>query len=641
MEVTQATELCCQKIEKASTGGDERIATLNKERAQRIRNIMVAHIQQYHDMQIKPNTTRKERKLLKDLRDDNELIKIPADKGTASVLENEENYIGKEDDQIKAMDVEECMKSEKSILRHVRTRLITAFKDMGLQEKEYSRYLVTAAVVAKLSLLIKTHKPNDNYPGRPVVNQIDDPTYKICKELQKIIHPLTIKAKSYIKDSYHFKQRLKEVVVEDHFIQLSFDVRSLFPSVPVKQTLSLIQGKLQKDRTLKDRTKWKPKQITDLLKICTEETHSMDYQGKIWTQTDGTSIGKSISGDIAAVYMEFYENEYIFDPKKNALIPIFWVREVDDVYCLWQHGHDTIPIFLAYLNSINSRIQWTMEKEQEGRLPFVDLDLCKQSYRITAGIYRKKSHTLKYSNFLSNRPRAEQLGIVKSMLHRAHSLCDEEEGQKDEEVKLLSHAFISSGYNPKEVDRIIDSYVFDKPDNNTQAENRTDTLCIPYVRGASDRLRKQMAQEGVNVIFKRGQTLGKYLINGGPPRNDRRKNVIYKIPCATCDFCYVGETSQWFDERESQHKRSMRNCDSNNGIYMHIAKHPDHAIAWEKTTFLDYDRNFYARRMKESLYIDIFSKTGTMNLEDGMYKNHCWNAIMPILRKEISEKDRT
>jgi len=208
-------------------------------------------------------------------------------------------------------------------------------------------------------------------------------------------------------------------------------------------------------------------------------------------------------------------------------------------------------------------------------------------------------------------------------------------------VKLLSHAFISSGYNPKEVDRIIDSYVFDKPDNNTQAENRTDTLCIPYVRGASDRLRKQMAQEGVNVIFKRCQTLGKYLINGGPPRNDRRKNVIYKIPCATCDFCYVGETSQWFDERESQHKRSMRNCDSNNGIYMHIAKHPDHAIAWEKTTFLDYDRNFYARRMKESLYIDIFSKTGTMNLEDGMYKNHCWNAIMPILRKEMSEKDRT
>ena len=129
----------------------------------------------------------------------------------------------------------------------------------------------------------------------------------------------------------------------------------------------------------------------------------------------------------------------MFDPNKNSLIPIFWVREVDDVYCLWQHGYENIPIFLAYLNSINPRIQWTMEMEQGGNLPFVDLNLCKQSFRITAGIYRKKSHTLKYSNFSSNRPRAEQLGIIKSMLHRAYNLCDEEEGQKDAEVLSLIH----------------------------------------------------------------------------------------------------------------------------------------------------------------------------------------------------------
>ena len=78
--------------------------------------------------------------------------------------------------------------------------------------------------------------------------------------------------------------------------------------------------------------------------------------------------------------------------------------------------------------------------EKEGILPFIDLNLCRQAYRITAGIYRKGSHTLKYSTFSSNRSRVEQLGIIKSMLHQAHSLCDEEEEQ--DEVKLLSHAFI-------------------------------------------------------------------------------------------------------------------------------------------------------------------------------------------------------
>ena len=33
MEITQAAELCCQRIEKANTDGDERIAIINKERA--------------------------------------------------------------------------------------------------------------------------------------------------------------------------------------------------------------------------------------------------------------------------------------------------------------------------------------------------------------------------------------------------------------------------------------------------------------------------------------------------------------------------------------------------------------------------------------------------------------------------------
>ena len=46
MEGTQATGLCSQKIERASIGGDERIATMKKERAQSIRNKMVAYRQQ-------------------------------------------------------------------------------------------------------------------------------------------------------------------------------------------------------------------------------------------------------------------------------------------------------------------------------------------------------------------------------------------------------------------------------------------------------------------------------------------------------------------------------------------------------------------------------------------------------------------
>jgi len=72
----------------------------------------------------------------------------------------------------------------------------------------------------------------------------------------------------------------------------------------------------------------------NLIQICTEETHFKDFEGNIWTQTDGTAMGKSISGDITGIFMESYEEEFILNPNNNKFIPAFWKREVDDVYCL-------------------------------------------------------------------------------------------------------------------------------------------------------------------------------------------------------------------------------------------------------------------------------------------------------------------
>ena len=52
-----------------SNGADERFEILNMEKLS-IRNKMVAHVQQFHHTQIKPHRKRKERELLKVVRND-------------------------------------------------------------------------------------------------------------------------------------------------------------------------------------------------------------------------------------------------------------------------------------------------------------------------------------------------------------------------------------------------------------------------------------------------------------------------------------------------------------------------------------------------------------------------------------------
>ena len=103
-----------------------------------------------------------------------------------------------------------------------------------------------------------------------------------------------------------------------------------------------------------------------------------------------------------------------------------------------------------------------------------------------------------------------------------------------------------------------------------------------------------------------------------------------------CVYIYIYiERERWI--RESQHKRSIKNKDSNNSFFVHLREYPDHVIGWEQGTFLACDSRYSQRRMKESIWIDIFSHKGVMNIEDGMKKDACWNVLLPSLRKNFSD----
>ena len=138
---------------------------------------------------------------------------------------------------------------------------------------------------------------------------------------------------------------------------------------------------------------------------------------------------------------------------------------------------------------------------------------------------------------------------------------------REEEIQILKYAFITQDYPPKDVEMAIQNYQ-DGNEENKQTENRSESIVVPYVKGTSEKLRRGLAKQDVNVVFKKGRTLHSMIFNGKFKKKDgRKKNVIYKIPCKDCKLSYIGETSQWYDERESQHRRCIRNQDENNALF--------------------------------------------------------------------------
>jgi hypothetical protein len=102
---------------------------------------------------------------------------------------------------------------------------------------------------AKFYLLPKTHKGINPPPGRPILSANGCPTEKISQLVDHVLNPLSKLHKSYIKDTTHFLQTLKDLgLVPTDSILVTFDVASLYTNIPTQEGLQAARQCLNKNR---------------------------------------------------------------------------------------------------------------------------------------------------------------------------------------------------------------------------------------------------------------------------------------------------------------------------------------------------------------------------------------------------------
>jgi hypothetical protein len=107
--------------------------------------------------------------------------------------------------------------------------------------------------------------------------------------------------------------------------------------------------------------------IIDLLSFCLNTTYFV-FEGCYYQQVFGTAMESPVSAVIANLVMEDVEQRAL------ASFPVslsFWKRFVDDV--ISAVSRNEIDILLQHLNSIEPSIQFTVEREINGHLAFLEL----------------------------------------------------------------------------------------------------------------------------------------------------------------------------------------------------------------------------------------------------------------------------
>ena len=152
--------------------------------------------------------------------------------------------------------------------------------------------------------LPKVHKEGN--PLRPIVSSIGSVSYETTKELSRILKPLVGKTTYHVKNKKDFIESIQDIELKSDECLVSYDVESLFTSVPIQPALTITKKKLEEDRELHLRTTMSVQHIIWLLEFCVKSTY-FSFQGRFYQQLEGTAMGSPISPIIANLFMEDLE----------------------------------------------------------------------------------------------------------------------------------------------------------------------------------------------------------------------------------------------------------------------------------------------------------------------------------------------
>jgi hypothetical protein len=173
-------------------------------------------------------------------------------------------------------------------------------------------------------------------------------------------------------------------------IMESFDVVSLFTTTPVDKSLLIVKSKLQEDVKLNERTILPIDTIMEKISVCVNNTY-FQYGKYFYKQQKGMVMGSPLSPVICNLFREDLETRALssFTPK-----PEVFFRYIDDIFFVWLSEFEcSISEFHVHLNNQDCNSQFTMEMENNGKIPFLDVLVSRGTGRLVTEVYRKATNS--------------------------------------------------------------------------------------------------------------------------------------------------------------------------------------------------------------------------------------------------------
>ena len=566
---------------------------------------------------------RRYMKALKMLADDMSILITTADKGGGVVIMNKTDYIEKMKellrDRVTYKKEPRGFVAKASIKFNKDARKLLRKSEKG---KNLLHLLEEAPEAPRMRELPKLHK--DGIPLRPITSGIGSAPHRLAKLLAKPLSKnLGAISDAHLRNSDDLIERLKNADLTDKYLA-SFDVKSLFTNVPVDDALRIIKSVI--DRIDSDQLPLAKSDYFNLVSMCMK-FGGFVFDSDEYTQHSGLAMGSPLSPVAACLYMEWLEtHKYQGIMGENVL----WVRYVDDVLVVAPNTTD-LNTKLSELNAADPTIQFTLETENSGSIPFLDTEIVRHDGQAKFKVFRKPTNREDYVHFFSGHSDRVKSGIVLGFFLRAFRICSEE--YLDDEVRHIFSSFAKLKYPKSFLIRLKKKAldIRNKAKNETKRKKDIRYISLPNSK-ATENITKVLETTGFEVALTSGKKIGDMT------RKKRVKNedfsVVYQVPCGGCEKSYIGETGRGMNIRLKEHKRDLRN-DADHSAFVVHAHFSNHLPNWDRATVLAKCGDKGGRKATEAAFI---ATNDTINTRVGFIKWAKSAAVFSIKNRGVDKR---
>jgi hypothetical protein len=308
--------------------------------------------------------------------------------------------------------------------------------------------------LAHLYGLPKTHKKE--LAMRPILSATDTYNYTLAKWLNENLKPLSTN-KYTIPDPLLFSEELRKKEIQDGEILVSYDVSSLFTNVPVEDAIEILVDKAFHNEWFNKtyHLQLERSELANLLNLGAKN-QLFQLNGKLYQQVNGVAMGSPLGPLMANTFMCSIEQKLV----DNNRIPSFYHRFVDDTITT-QRSLASAEDFLNTLNNCHPSLNFTMECEVNGKLPFLGMEAIRTHGHIETKVHVKPTITGLLLHYQSHVDRRYKSSLIITMLNRAFPLSSSWK-HIVEECDRLKSVFTNLRYPLRLVDTIISEFVTKK-----------------------------------------------------------------------------------------------------------------------------------------------------------------------------------